>query len=70
MTDVNYTTKPERLYTELALTLLSTLAGGVILLFLTLWSDLNFLDYMACSILAAGIGHSAHLAKKILKGGA
>jgi len=43
MTD-NQTTKPKRIYAELALTLLSTLAGGVILLFLTLWSDLTFLE--------------------------
>lgn len=63
----NNTTPPQRLGTELAITILSTLAVGGGLIFLSAWSGLNFVGFGGAMLMIAGVGHAGRLAKRIIR---
>ena len=66
MTD-NQTTPPQRHGTELAITILGTLAVGGGLIFLSAWSGLNFVGFGGAMLMVAGVGHAGRLATRMIK---
>lgn len=63
----NETTPPQRLGTELAITILGTLAVGSGLIFLSAWSGLNFVGFGGAMLMVAGVGHAGRVAKQIIR---
>lgn len=61
------TTPPQKLGSELAITILGTLAVGGGLIFLPAWSGLNFVGFGGAMLMVAGVGHAGRLAKRMIK---
>lgn len=52
--------------TEMAITILGTLAVGGGLIFLSAWSGLNFMGFGGAALMIAGVGYASRLAKRII----